>query len=299
MIGPGAVALDGVRLLGHVPFELHLGHVRGLGDHHLDAVPGRLEVAEVDQAGLGRAPLAGERSAARVAADIGVGALVVDARRHHPAVLVREVALLRLGQRLLVPRVVLVHRVPERVLRHERRLVLPAVEVRAAEQDPDHQVDLDEVRRDQLAVDGDARSDVSLAPPLGHALVVVVDEVGVVEASPAHEVRVPVADHVVPRQLLEEEVVEVVVHRDGALDVLHVAHEPHVVVGQRLVRDVGAAPARHDRGRMRVPPAEQAVHLARVPGHLQRLEVEAAGERVERPHDVGDRLVAVDVAVRR
>ena len=45
--------------------------------------------------------------------------------------------------------------------------------------------------------------------------------------------------------------------------------------------------------------AEEAVHLARVARHLQRLEVEAAGERVERAHDVGDRLVAVDVAVRR
>jgi hypothetical protein len=44
-----------------------------------------------------------------------------------------------------------------------------------------------------------------------------------------------------------------------------------------------------------VAAAEQAVHLARVARHLQRLQVEVAGERVERPHDVGDRLVAVDV----
>jgi hypothetical protein len=50
---------------------------------------------------------------------------------------------------------VLVDRVPERVLRDERPLVLPAVEVRAAEQDPDRQVDLDQVGRDQLAVDRD------------------------------------------------------------------------------------------------------------------------------------------------
>ena len=88
-------------------------------------------------------------------------------------------------------------------------------------------------------------------------------------------------------------------HRDRALAVVHVAHQPHVVVGERLVRDVRAAAARHDRRRVRVAAAEQAVHLARVARHLQRLQVEAAGERVERAHDVGDRLVAVDVGVRR
>ena len=44
-----------------------------------------------------------------------------------------------------------------------------------------------------------------------------------------------------------------------------------------------------------MPPSEQAVHLTRVPGDVQRLEIELARERVERPHDVGDRLVAVDV----
>ena len=63
--------------------------------------------------------------------------------------------------------------------------------------------------------------------------------------------------------------------------------------------DVGADAARHDRRRVRVPAAEQAVHLARVARHLQRLEVELAGERVQRAHDVGDRAVAVDVGVRR
>ncbi len=88
-------------------------------------------------------------------------------------------------------------------------------------------------------------------------------------------------------------------HRDGALAVVHVAHQAHVVVRQRLVRDVRAAAAGHDRRRVRVAAAEQAVHLTRVARDLQRLQVEAAGERVQRAHDVGDRLVAVDVGVRR
>ncbi len=166
VVGAGAVALDRVGLLRHVPLELHLGHVRGARQHHLDRVAGRLRVAEVDQAGLGRAPLTGERAAAGVTAHVRVGPLVVDPRRHDPGVLVGEVALLRTRQRDLVPRVVLVDRVAERVVGDERRLVLPPVEVRGAEQDPDHQVDLDEVGGDQLAADRHAGGDVALAAPV-------------------------------------------------------------------------------------------------------------------------------------
>ena len=87
-------------------------------------------------------------------------------------------------------------------------------------------------------------------------------------------------------------------HRHASLHVVEVAHQPHVVVRAGLVRDVRAAAARHDRRGVRVTPAEQAVHLARVAGHVEGLQVELARERVERPHDVGDRLVAVDVRVR-
>ena len=298
MVGAGAIALDRVRLLRHLPLELHLGRVRRPRQHHLDRLTGRLRVPEVDQAGLRRAPLARERPAAGVAAHVRVGALVVDPRRHDPAVLVREIALLRLRQRHLVPGVAPVDRVAERVLGDERLLALhPVLEVRASEQDPDHQVDLHEVGRDQLAVDRHPGGDVPLAAPLRHVPVVVVDVVGVVEAAPVHEIGVAVADHVVPRQLPEEEVVQVVVHGDDALDVVEVPHQAHVVVGQRLVRDVRRAAAGHDRRRVRVPAAEQAVHLARVPGHLEGLQVEVPGERVQRPHDVGDRAVAVDVGV--
>ena len=88
-------------------------------------------------------------------------------------------------------------------------------------------------------------------------------------------------------------------HRHAALDVVEVAHQAHVVVGARLVGDVGAAAARHDRRGVRVAAAEQAVHLARVTRDVQRLQVELAGERVQRAHDVGDRLEPVDVLMRR
>ena len=75
VVGARAVALDRVGLLGHVPLELHLGHAGGLRQHHLHAVAGRLEVADVDQPGLRRHPLAGERAAAGVTGDVGVVAL--------------------------------------------------------------------------------------------------------------------------------------------------------------------------------------------------------------------------------
>src|SRR6476646_2005034 len=129
VVGAGAVALDRVRLLRHLPLQLHLRHVGRARQHHLQRVPGGLDVAEVDDAGLGGTPLAGERAAAGVAADVRIGALVIDARRHHPRVLVGEVALLRPRQRHLVPGVVLVDRVAQRILVDECGLVLPAVEV--------------------------------------------------------------------------------------------------------------------------------------------------------------------------
>ena len=202
-------------------------------------------------------------------------ALVVHARRGDPRVLVGEVARLRLGQRHLVPRVALVDRVAERVLGDERLLVGPVVEVRRAEQDADRQVDLDQVGGDQLALEDEAGRDVALAAPLGHVPVVVVDVVGVVEAAPADEVGLAEADPLVARQRLVEEVVEVVVHGHAALAVVDVAHQAHVVLRARLLGDVRAAAAGQDRRRVRVAPAEQAVHLARVARHLQRLQVEA------------------------
>ena len=53
------------------------------------------------------------------------------------------------------------------------------------------------------------------------------------------------------------------------------------------------------RRRMDVPALHQAEHLPRVAAHLQRLAVELARERVQRPHDVADRAVAVGLGVRR
>jgi len=48
-----------------------------------------------------------------------------------------------------------------------------------------------------------------------------------------------------------------------------------------------------------VPAFHQAEHLSRPPADLQGLPIELTGERVERPHDVGDRPVTVHIGVGR
>ena len=68
---------------------------------------------------------------------------------------------------------------------------------------------------------------------------------------------------------------------------------PRVVVGEQLDGRRRADAARVERRRVHVASLHQAEHLAGVPADLEGLAVELAGERVERPHDVADGLVAV------
>ena len=85
--------------------------------------------------------------------------------------------------------------------------------------------------------------------------------------------------------------------RHADLHVFDVAHEARVVVGEQLLRRNGADPTGVQRRGMDVAPFHQAEHLARVAADLQRLAVEVARERVERRHDIGDRLIAVNLRV--
>ena len=224
-----------------------------------------------------------------------VGA-VEPARRHRPAVLVVEVAPSRLGDRVLVPRVPAVDRVAQRVVGHEHLAVRlgPVLVVGVPEQDADPEVDLDQVVGDQLAVDDHARGDEHLPAPVGHVLVLEVAVRRVVEASPAAEQDAPLADVLVARQRLVEEVEQVVVQRHDLLHELDVAHQPGQVVGHQLDGRHRADAARVERRGVDVAPLHQAEHLARVAADLQRLAVELALDRVERPHDVADGAVAVD-----
>ena len=176
---------------------------------------------------------------------------------------------------------------------------LPVVVERVAEQDAHAEVDVDEIVRDELAVDDDARSDEHAPAPVGHVLVLEVAHRGVVQAAPAAEQDAPLADVLVAGQRLVEEVEQVVVQRHDLLQELDVAHQPDVVVGEQLDGRDGADAAGIERRRVDVATFHQAEHLARVAADHQRLAVEVALERVERAHDVADGLVAVVAGVRR
>ena len=156
-----------------------------------------------------------------------------------------------------------------------------------------------QVGGDELAVDHDARGDEHLPSPVGHVAVAEVARLGILEGAPAAEQHAALADLLVARQRLVEEVEEVVVHRHDALQELDVPHEARQVVGEELDRRHRADAAGIERRRMDVPALHQTEHLPRPAAHLQRLAVELALERVGRPHDVADRLVAVRGGVRR
>ncbi len=149
------------------------------------------------------------------------------------------------------------------------------------------------------AVADDAGGDEHLPAPVGHVVVAEVAVLGVVEAAPADHVRPATADLLVAGQRLVEEVEQVVVHRHDALHELDVAHQPGQVVGEQLHRRRGAHAARVQRRGVHVPPLHQAEHLAGGPRYLERLAVELALQRVQRPHDVADGAVAVVGRVRR
>jgi hydrogenase large subunit len=80
-----------------------------------------------------------------------------------------------------------VDRIPERIVADERLLPFPVVVVRAAEQDADAEVDLDEIGRHELAVDDDAGRDEHLLAPVRHVLVLEVADVRILEGAPAAE----------------------------------------------------------------------------------------------------------------
>ena len=105
--------------------------------------------------------------------------------------------------------------------------VIPIVIIGVAEQDSDVEIDVDEVRGDQFAVDDDAGRDVHGPAPVGHGLVIVIANIRVLERTPAAEQdAAPPPDLLVAGQRLVEKVEEIVVQRDAFLHELAVAHQP-------------------------------------------------------------------------
>ena len=105
---------------------------------------------------------------------------------------------------------------------------------------------------------------------------------GIVERAPAAKQNAPPAHLFIARQRLVEEIEQVVVQRHHFLHELDVLHQAHDVIGEELNGGNRAHAARIERGRMNVAAFHQAEHLARHPAHLQRFQIERAGERIQR-----------------
>ena len=194
----------------------------------------------------------------------------------------------------------LVHRVAQGSRADEGLLLLPVVVEGVAEQDAQSEVDVHQVRRDQLAVDDDAGRHEGRVARVVHALVGVVHDVRVLEGAPAAEQGAPVADlRVLAVRDVVEEVEEVVGYRDDLLYPVHAPHQPHQVVGEEL-RCRARCPRRRGRsveGWTCRPSIRQ--NISRVSRLICRAStVGLARKRVEGAHEVRDGAEAVDVGVR-
>ena len=147
----------------------------------LTLLPGRLDVADVDEPAERRRPETRDRAAAGVEREMIAGPLVAPARRHDPGVLAVEIALLRPRGRGLVPGWRWSTGLPSGSVLTNVSPVLPIVVEGAAQQDADAEVDVDEVVGDQLAIDDDAGRDVHRPAPVGHVLVAVVADSGLLK----------------------------------------------------------------------------------------------------------------------
>ncbi len=192
-----------------------------------------------------------------------------------------------------------VHGVAQRIGLDEGFLPIPVLVERAAKQDADIEVDVDQVGRHQLAIHHHARRDEHPAPPLGHGLVVVVAHGRVLERAPATQLDAPAPHLLVAGQRFVEEVEQVVVQRHHLLHELHVSHQAREVVGKELDGGHRAHATGIKRGRMHVAPLHQAEHFARVAADHQGLAVELPGKGVERRHDVSDGAITMLGRVRR
>src|SRR5271156_82483 len=107
---------------------------------------------------------------------------------------------------VLIPWMPRVDLVPERILLNEHLLPLPVLIERVAEEDPEPEIDLHEIVRDELPVDHDARRHEHPFSPRRHVLVLEVAIFRVLEGAPAPEQDAAVTDFFVPWKRLVEEV---------------------------------------------------------------------------------------------
>ena len=93
-----------------------------------------------------------------------------------------------------------VHRISERIGLDVKIALIPIVVIALAEQDPDLEVDVDEIGGDLLTVNDDAGGDEHRAPPIGHVPILVIAFIGILEGAPAAEQDAASPDFLVTRQ---------------------------------------------------------------------------------------------------
>ena len=292
-VSPRAIAFDGVAPFRNLPFEFHFGERSSLRQIHLHAVSRGLDVADVHQAGQSRGPETRDGSAASIQRQMIASPLVQPAWRHDPGVLAVEIALLRTRNRGLVPGMVLVHGIAQGIGFHKSFGVFPVIVIRTAQQNADVQIDIDQVRGDQLAIHDDAGRDKHLVAPVRHVLVGVVAMIGIVERAPAAQQDPPSSDFFVTRQSVVEEVEQIVVQRDDLLHELHILHQTNQIVGEELNRRNGPDSAWIKSRWMNMASFHQAEHFARHAAHLQSFPIELARKGIQRRHDVCNGAIAM------
>ena len=124
---------------------------------------------------------------------------VIPTGRHHPAVLGVEIALLRPGNRVLIPGMAPVDGITKRILGDEYFLVLPILVVRAPEKNPHPQVNPHEVRRDEFSVYDDSGGDKHFSAPIRHLPVIKIAVLRILKTSPAAEHDPPLSHLLIAR----------------------------------------------------------------------------------------------------
>src|SRR5581483_11808786 len=187
-IGTGAVAFDGIAPLRNLPDELLFRFGGGLGQTNAHGfVPRRLDVPDVHQPGQSGGPQPRNGTAARIQGQVIAGALIQPARRHDPGVPAVEITFLRFGDGGLIPGMLLIDWVAQRILLDERLGFLPVLVVGGAEQDAHSDIDIHQAGGDQFAIDYDARSDKHRTAPAFHGFVAIITYVRILERAPATE----------------------------------------------------------------------------------------------------------------
>src|SRR5262245_53195538 len=282
LIGPGAVALQGVRLFGDHPSQGRGGPLP-LGQVDFQAAARRPDEFAIKRAAESVDPQPGERP--------GLHRLAIPTRRRVPGIPLLPVARGRLGQGLFVPGVPGRDRAVQRIGLDLTALPLPVIGVIDEFLDPD--VDVREPAGSRLAVDDHARRRHPARAPFVDVEIIRVVTPGVLPQPGADQIDRRRAHAGVTRLGLVKEIDQVVPDAGEFLRVIEQRVDPAQNLIEQLPVGFDGDSRRDDRRRVGMFAEDQRRNLAPKTGHLQRFEIEVAAHRIHPAHQVGDRLQPV------